>query len=209
MSMDPSARFWDKVADRYARRPIADEAAYRTKLEITRGYLRPEMELLEIGCGTGSTALIHAPFVARIRAIDFSANMIGIARRKAQAAGIGNVEFACATVDEVQAPDGSFDAVLALNVLHLLEHRREALAKVHRLLKPGGAFVTSTVCLGDSWLRVIGLLAPIGRLVGLMPAVKILKAEQLVAELGAAGFSIDHRCQPGDGVSQFIVALRD
>lgn len=206
--MDPSARFWDKVAARYAKRPIADEAAYRTKLEITRRYLRPEIELLEIGCGTGSTALIHAPFVARIRAIDFSPNMIEIARRKALAAGIDNVEFACSTLDGFQAPDRSFDAVLALNVLHLLERRREAIAKVHRLLKPGGAFVTSTVCLGDSWLKAIGLLVPIGRLVGLMPSVRILKAEDLVAELSAAGFSIDHRWQPGNGVFQFIVALR-
>lgn len=45
------------MAKRYARQPIADEAAYRRKLEVTRTYFRPDMHVLEFGCGTGSTAL--------------------------------------------------------------------------------------------------------------------------------------------------------
>ncbi len=51
--MDRSARFWDRIAKRYARTPVADEAAYQRKLKITRGYLRPDMEVMEFGCGTG------------------------------------------------------------------------------------------------------------------------------------------------------------
>src|SRR5215217_1657238 len=60
-------RFWDNLAERYARQPIADEAAYQTKLDITRSYLHPDMAVLEFGCGTGSTALQHAPHVRHIR----------------------------------------------------------------------------------------------------------------------------------------------
>ena len=66
------AKFWDWIAERYARTPVADEASYKKKLQITQDYLRPGMEVLEFGCGTGSTALIHAPHVKHIHAIDIS-----------------------------------------------------------------------------------------------------------------------------------------
>ena len=76
-------RFWDRLAERYAQQPIADEVAYQTKLKVTRGYLRPDMDLLDFGCGTGGTAIIHAPYVRHIKAIDFSEAMLAIARGKA------------------------------------------------------------------------------------------------------------------------------
>ena len=79
-----STRFWDRIANRYSRTPIADEATYQTKLRITQDHLRPDMDVLEFGCGTGSTALVHAPVVNRILAIDISSKMIGIARDKAK-----------------------------------------------------------------------------------------------------------------------------
>jgi ubiquinone/menaquinone biosynthesis C-methylase UbiE len=87
MTRHPAARFWDKVAERYARRPVDDEAAYQHKLQVTRDYLTPGMTVLEFGCGTGTTALAHAPFVKRILATDVSPKMIEIARRKADAGG--------------------------------------------------------------------------------------------------------------------------
>jgi cyclopropane fatty-acyl-phospholipid synthase-like methyltransferase len=61
--MTTSPRFWNWMAKRYARQPVANEAAYRQKLETARSYLRPDMNVLEFGCGTGSTALLHAPHV--------------------------------------------------------------------------------------------------------------------------------------------------
>ena len=63
--------------------------------------------------------------------------------------GIDNITFRQAGVEDFEAPDGSYDMVLALNLLHLLPDRTAALAKIHRLLKPGGIFVSSTVCLAD------------------------------------------------------------
>ena len=41
------------------------------------------MEVLDFGCGTGSTTISHGPFVRRIRAIDISSETIELARRKA------------------------------------------------------------------------------------------------------------------------------
>ena len=45
--------FWERIAVRYSKQPVADEATYQKKLQITREFLLPNMRVLEIGCGTG------------------------------------------------------------------------------------------------------------------------------------------------------------
>lgn len=203
--MTHPSRFWDRIAERYARRPVADQASYEKKLEITRGYLRPHMDLLEVGCGTGSTALILAPHVAHIRAIDFSARMIAIARGKADAQGIGNVTFEQAAIDDLALPDAGYDAVLAHNILHLLQNKEAVMARIYRALKPGGVFVTSTACVGDMMV-LFRLAVPIGRLLGLFPPVRVFTRKQLTDSLCAAGFVIDRQWQPGRNKAVFIIA---
>ncbi|MDH3596571.1 MAG: class I SAM-dependent methyltransferase [Rhodospirillales bacterium] len=205
--MDRSARFWDRIAARYARRPVADEAAYQRKLEITREYLRPDMEVMEFGCGTGSTAIVHAPYVKHIRAVDISSRMLDIARRKAEAAGIDNITFEQSSIDDLEVPARSLDVVLGLSILHLLEHKDAVIAKVHDMLKPDGVFVSSTACLGDSqnWLRFV---APIGRRLGLIPFVSFFTKEDLRQSLGRAGFEIEHSWQPAKGKAVFMVAKK-
>ncbi|WP_206453144.1 class I SAM-dependent methyltransferase [Aurantimonas marina] len=203
-----SARFWDRMAARYAKRPITDQAAYETKLRITRDHLRHDMQVLELGCGTGSTAIAHAPYVAHIRATDISPMMIEIARAKAAESGIANVAFECVAVEDIAVPDESFDAVLALNLLHLVEDRDAAIARVAALLKPGGAFVTSTACLADGmkWFR---LVAPIGRFFGVIPLVRIFGKADLEGSLTRGGFTIVQEWQPKNNAAVFIVAVKD
>ena len=195
--MNASAKFWNKVADGYAKQPIADEAAYQKKLQITREYLQPSMNVLEFGCGTGSTALAHAPYVHHIQAIDFSSNMIAIAQSKAAAQNIQNVTFEQASIDELNVPDGTYDAVLGLNVLHLLANKEAAIAKVHKLLQPSSVFITSTICLGDTmaWFK---LIAPVGKALGLFPLVKVFTVKDLEKSLTDAGFAIDYQWQAGE-----------
>ncbi|MEM7424988.1 MAG: class I SAM-dependent methyltransferase [Pseudomonadota bacterium] len=199
--------FWDKIADRYARRPVSDEAAYQKKLQITRDHFRPDMEVFEFGCGTGSTALAHAPFVKHILATDISKRMNEIAVEKAEAAKVANVEFRQASLDDFALKSEIYDAVMGHSILHLVENKKAAIATAHRLLKPGGVFVSSTVCLGDrmKWFRFI---LPIGKLLGLMPDVKIFTVDNLVEGLTRAGFSIEHQWKPENGQSVFIVARK-
>ena len=205
--MSQPSKFWDKIADRYAKRPVADEVTYQKKLEVTRSYLRPDMDVLEIGCGTGSTAIAHAPHVRHILATDLSSRMIEIARGKADAAGINNITFRQASVDELGVADETYDAVLALSLLHLLDDRDVAIARVHRMLKPGGIFVTSTACIGDT-MKFFKVIAPIGNFFGLIPMVRVFTTKDLVDSLTRAGFHIDHQWQPGKGKSVFIVATK-
>ena len=205
--MSQPSRFWDKIADRYAKKPVSDEAAYQKKLQVTRDYFRPDMEVLEFGCGTGSTAIAHAPYVKHILATDISSRMIEIAKGKAEAAKVGNVTFQQTAIDDFEAPDETYDAILGLSILHLLEDKEAVIAKVHGMLKPGGVFVSSTACLGDT-MKFFKLIGPIGRFLGLMPLVKVFTTKELEDSLTAASFEIDHRWQPGRGKSVFIVAKK-
>ena len=205
--MDRSTRFWDRVAERYAKRVIGDEAAYEKKLQVTREYFEPHMEVLELGCGTGSTAITHAPHVKHIRAIDISSEMLAIAQDKVDAANVGNVSLEQSSIDELSVSDQTLDAVLALSVLHLLENKEAAIAKVHKMLKPGGVFVTSTACIGDM-PKYVKLIIPIGRFLGLMPLIKVFTTTGLKNSLTGAGFKIDYEWQPKKVAGLFIVAKK-
>ena len=205
--MTHSSAFWDRFAERYSKKPVADEAAYQEKLRITREYLRPDMEVLEIGCGTGSTAIAHAPFVKHLRATDISSKMIEIAEDKAAAQEINNIAFDVAAIDDLNVADQSVDAVLALSVLHLVEDRGEVITKVHKMLKNSGVFVTSTVCLGES-MKFLNFIGPIGRFLGLMPMFRVFTTQELADSLIAAGFALDYQWQPGRGKAMFIVAKK-
>lgn len=205
--MDQSTRFWDKIAERYSKRPIADEAAYQKKLQVTREYFQPDMEVLEFGCGTGSTAITHAPFVKHILAIDISSKMIEIAQAKAEAKNVENVTFKRSSIDELSVSDQTLDAVLGLSILHLLDNKEEVIAKIYKMLRPGGIFVTSTACIGDT-MKFFKFIAPIGKFLGLMPLVKVFTTKELEDSETDAGFEIDYQWQPGNGKAVFIVAKK-
>ena len=159
---DNDRRFWDRLAQKYATDPISDEAAYQKKLEITRQHFTPDSDVLEFGCGTGMTAVSHAPHVKHIHATDLSGEMLEIARGRAVEAGVGNISFERVGFEDIDAAPGRFDVVLGLSILHLLEDRDAAIARVHSLLKPGGVFISSTACLGEK-MWFFSLIAPIGR----------------------------------------------
>jgi len=199
--------FWDRVAERYSKSPVPDEAVYEKKLETTRSYLHPGSEVFEFGCGTGSTAIAHAAHVKHVRATDVSAKMIEIARRKAAAENVENVTFEQLAFDDLDIADGTLDVVLGLSILHLLEDRGPAIRRVYDMLKPGGVFVSSTVCLGDTmkWFKFVG---PVGRFLRLMPMVRVFSSDELRASLCDAGFEIEHDWQPGKGKALFVVARK-
>ncbi len=205
--MVQATQFWDKIAEKYSEQPIADEAAYQKKLAVTRNYFHPEMEVLEIGCGTGSTAILHAPYVKHIRAIDFSEKMIAIAQGKTEVEDIHNLTFEQALIEDLDIPDQSLDAVLALSILHLLRDKEAAISQVYQMLKPGGIFVTSTACVGDgmSFFRLIG---PVGGRLGLLPFIGIFTSQALTDSLTQAGFELDYQWQSGKGKALFIVAKK-
>jgi len=202
-----SMLFWDLMAKRYSKSPVADEAAYQKKLEKTREYFTPESEVFEFGCGTGSTAITHAPYVKHILATDGSAKMIGIAQEKADKAHIENATFETTTIDTYTAPKENYDVVLGMSILHLLRDKEAAIEKVHDMLKSGGVFVSSTACIGNVPFY-IKAITKLGRLIGL--TLGLFTAEELKESMVNAGFEIEHLWQPeGDGIKAvFIIAKK-
>ena len=203
------AKFWDRIAPSYSQRPVADEAAYQHKLEKTREYLTPEMSVFEFGCGTGTTGIHHAPYVKSVRAIDVSKNMIDIARGKAAAKNIGNVEFEVAGIEESSLRDNEYDVVMAHSILHLLTDIEPVLAKIHRTLKPGGVFVSSTICIGDSIVgKIIGTAISSVSPTGWVPYISAFSTKGLMAYIEGAGFRIDHQWRPRKNSALFLVAKK-
>jgi len=201
------ARFWDKIAPKYAAKPVPDEAIYAEKLRIVRSHLTPDSTVFEFGCGTGSTAVALAPFSHCIIATDVSAKMIEIARDKAEAANLTNLRFERATLEDYAPDSGSVDMVLGMSILHLLVDRKSAMRSAYRMLKPGGVFISSTACIADR-MAWFGLIAPVGKLFGLIPHVAIFRTKTLVREIEEAGFTIERRWQPEKSGTAFLVACK-
>lgn len=207
--MNQPSKFWDNLAHGYAAKPVDDEAAYQRKLKETQALFKPDMHLLEFGCGTGTTAIHHAPLVNDIVALDFSQTMIEIGQNKALEAQISNIQFHQSTLEDFQFESQSFDVVLGLNILHLVTNRNETIKEAYRALKPGGYFVSSTVCLGHSYLRLIKWLVPLGKRLGKLPDLFIIKDEELIKELEQEGFTIDTHWTHGSGdTCSFIIAKK-
>lgn len=204
--MKDAKTFWDKTAPRYAKSAIRDEEAYQKKLAITQGYFQPDWSVLEFGCGTGSTAIVHAPYVKQIVATDLSEKMLDIAEQKTRDAGIENIRYQQGTLDSLELDAGSFDAVLGLNILHLLDDVDAAIARVRDLLKPEGVFISSTALVGE--MRVFWRwLIPLMQFFGLAPYVNSFGKQELLSKLNDAGFGVDQEWQPGKE-SIFIVAKK-
>ena len=205
--MKEQAKFWDWMAKRYSRQPIADEAAYQEKLSRTRHHFGPECQVLEIGCGTGSTAVAHAPYVGHIHATDISAKMLSIAREKASAEGLANISFEQASLCDLEGKAASWDVILGLSVLHLLPDMDRDIARAHTLLKPGGVFVTSSPCIADM-STAFRFVAPLFKWLPFLPSVIVFSRVDLEASLEKAGFTIESSWRPDNNKALFIVARK-
>ena len=204
--MGTAKRFWNWMAARYARQPIADEKSYQRKLSLTAQHLASTSRVLEFGCGTGSTAVVHAPKVATYLGLDVAENMVAIARGKAQEAGLENLSFQVGTLEEAGLPDASFDVVLGLNILHLVPDLDRTLTTVARVLVPGGVFASSTICVED----VEGSLRTLGRatrFVPFLPSVRSFSVAALESRFAAHGLAVEEGFDQRPGVV-FRIARR-
>lgn len=98
--------------------------------------LHSEMNVLEIGAGTGRFTLEIAPKVRRIVAADFSSCMLEQMSKKLQDAGITNVEQCCGDFMQLDFTE-QFDFIVSFSALEYIKDP-ELFAKIAGLLKPGG-----------------------------------------------------------------------
>lgn len=202
-----SATFWDKVAPKYARKPVSDSAAYDATLDRTKSYLLASDRILEIGCGTGSTALRLAPAVAHMTATDISSQMIEIAENKLTPDAPSNIRFLQFEALKPLA-DAPFDAVCAFNILHLLDDLPSAVAHLKSQVKPGGYVISKTGCVGEM-NRAIPVAIRIMRAFGKAPFVNIFTIDTLETTFRNAGFELIETGHFGKSKTvHFIVARR-
>lgn len=197
------AAFWTGIAPKYAARPVGDVPAYERTLDRVRAWLPAKADVLEVGCGTGTTALKLADAACHITAIDYAQGMIDIADAKPAP---DNVTFLTATPDDPALPDASYDAVMAFSLLHLLPDLDSGLDQMRAKLRPGGLLIVKAVCLGGRYRVLVPLIWTLQRL-GRAPYVNILTPAQLEDAIARAGFEIletgDYPARPP---SHFVVA---
>ena len=211
MKTASDARFWDRTARKYATAAIADQAGYERTLDRTRALLGPDDRVLELGCGTGTTALRLAGDVQSYCATDISAGMIAIAEEKRPAGPAPSPVFRIATAETLAPEDGQFDAVLAFNYLHLVRDLPNTLRRVHALLGAEGLFISKTPCLGDMNPLIRLALLPAMRAIGKAPYVCVFRAAELNQLISAAGFDIlatENHATKGNDTRPYIVARK-
>lgn len=205
--MATDKKFWDKVADKYAASPIKNMEAYEQTLERTRAYLSTDQDVLEVGCGTGSTALLLAPNVKHMTASDISKRMIEIGADKARTQGVENITFRNAPLPDEGLVPASLDAVLCYNALHLVRDLTLALRNVRDTLKPGGVFISKTPCLAEQ-TRLWGIPVFLLRLIGKAPYVNLLTFAELEQTISDEGFEIIETDTLPKPFSRFVVARK-
>ena len=206
--MEEQKSFWNRKAKGYFESPIGNMEVYEEKLRRTHALMHEDMKILEFGCGTGGTALRHASRVKHVHIVDVSDAMLEIAETQVRDAGVTNISFECADIEKYTAAAESYDMILGMNILHLLENPRAVIANVHRWLKPGGYFISSTVCVGDKmgWIRY---LVPFGRAIRFMPFLNVFSTSKLVQDHTEEGFEVIDQWKPEGSMGLFLICRKN
>ena len=145
-----SRTFWDRAAGLYdlfewSNRNVNDAARTRAGELIPAGA-----RVLDCAAGTGEFSLAAAKRAGSVLCTDQSEAMLARARKKVRKRGLSNVSFARRDITALPDPDGSFDAVIAANVLHLLPDPEPAVRELWRVVAPGGRLILPTYLQGKA-----------------------------------------------------------
>lgn len=186
--MNKSEKFWDRAADRYDHEEKMDSHTYLNIIEKTKKYLKTTDTVLDLGCGTGLISNEIAGSVKLIHGIDISSKMIDIARKKADARKIKNIDYAHAAIFDERYKTSSFDVIMAFYILHLLEDADKVMERMNKLLKPEGLIISATPCLGET--KFLKVLLSLLSKTGLIPKARSFKISELQAIIANGGFKI-------------------
>ena len=138
--MKEKKNFWDRNARIYNRFMRKDHAAYETMYELIRPVVKAKT-VLELATGTGLIAKHIVNAAAHIEATDASPEMIAEAKRDTHSA---KLHFSVQDMFSLPYADGSFDAVIVSNALHIVPQPEKALREIRRVLKDDGVLIAPT-----------------------------------------------------------------
>jgi ubiquinone/menaquinone biosynthesis C-methylase UbiE len=144
---------------------------------------------MEFGCGTGTTSLIHAPYVKEVIAYDYSPGMIDIANKKKYDQRVENVTFEVKAVVDIPFHNETYDVIMAHSILHLTQNNEQILKNVYQALRPGGFFVSSSGCIKEMNF-LIQKIIPFMTSVGKAPDITKFTADELIQLHKKVGFKV-------------------
>jgi ArsR family transcriptional regulator len=146
--------FFDELANRWdeLRASLFGDAIGRGVLQA---LLPDGLVVADVGTGTGYMLEIFGARPRRLVAIDHSEAMLGVARQKVQAAGLSNVEYRLADIqNESPLKPGEVDLLTIVQVLHHVEAPERSIALLAPGIRPGGLLIISDfVEHREGWLR--------------------------------------------------------
>lgn len=143
-----SRTFWDRVAGLYDLAELTNRKVNATAAARVGSLIPTGAKVLDCAAGTGQFSLAAAKNAASVLCTDQSEAMLARARKKAAKRGLSNISFAVRDLTALPDPDGSFDAVIAANVLHLLADPEPAVRELWRVTAPGGRLILPTYLQG-------------------------------------------------------------
>ena len=134
---------WDVFSPVYdLAETVYNRDVYKTTGERAAEYIGPGDRVLECACGTGEISIWLAGKCRHLTATDMSDGMLRRAGRKLR--NCYNVKLARADIMHIKCPDGSFDKVVAGNVIHLLDDPEGAVNELRRVCRRGGKIIIPT-----------------------------------------------------------------
>lgn len=134
---------WDRVAAGYSRSSQELNAEFARAAVVA---LSPEanMRVLDLACGPGSTAVLLAPRVKEIIALDFSRGMLRELQSSIDSAGITNIRPTLGDGLNLTFSESEFDVILSMFGITYFSNRTRGMGEAYRVLKPGGKLLMAS-----------------------------------------------------------------
>ena len=132
--------FWDNIAAVYDAAESLNGKVYNEMTELVKRLVPKGAEVLDCAAGTGSLSVAAAKKAHRVVCTDLPVR----ARKKAKRHGADNIVFEKRNIFELCDKDGTYDCVIAGNVLHLLDNPQGAVRELCRVTKSGGKVILPT-----------------------------------------------------------------
>jgi len=141
-----AATTYNAAADHFDDGPLAFWDRYGRKT-IERLRLKPGSAVLDVGCGSGASAIPAARAVGkhgRVTGVDLAARLLALAKAKAEAEKLRNVEFRHADMTALGYEDESFDAVICVFAIFFVPDMVKQVRELWRMVRPGGQLAITT-----------------------------------------------------------------